>query len=96
MARWRDYRAERRERDSFVLLQHVYTLADGDPVVPVSGQRAAEHLCFRQDEAAELIDHLVHLGYLRQLSEVGLIAISPEGIDYIERLAWRRHSARDG
>ena len=95
--RGRDYQAERRERDSFVLLQHVYTVTEGSPTEVVRGRRIAEELCFANDEIGELIEHLVRVGYFSRCSGDGdPISITPLGAEYIERLAWRRRTVREG
>lgn len=94
MVRMREYQAEQRERDSFVLMQHVYTLTDGTAGQTISGARAGDYLCFRAAETTELIQHLARCGYLEQHYE-DMISITSMGIEYIERLAWRRRSARE-
>lgn len=93
MPRERDYRAERRERDSFILLQHIYTITEADPSRSVMGSAVAKELGLSDAEASELVEHLSGLGYFEEHSgrELGM---SQKAVDYIEGLAWRRHSVR--
>lgn len=86
----RDFEAERRERESFILLQHAYAWSHGKPDVPLSAERLAHALGLLPEELAELVRHLAVLGHLGVRGEGVHVAIRPEGIDYIERLAWRR------
>lgn len=82
------------ERDSYILLQHVYTLTGADPRVPVSLTRAGGDLGFAPQEASRLVHHLNRVGYMRE-SATGLhLSLAPAGIDYLERNAGRRHSVR--
>lgn len=94
LRRMRDYEAERRERESFILLQHAYTLAEGSPEATLSGAQMADALGLPQDEARRLIEHLVWEGYFTDLGAGPRISIARQGIEYIERLAWRRRSVR--
>jgi Mn-dependent DtxR family transcriptional regulator len=89
----RDYEAEQRERKSFILLQHVYTITEADPGRTVVGSTIARDLGFGESEARELIEHLGGLGYFEMHSDREL-GMSTKAIEYIERLAWRRHSVR--
>jgi hypothetical protein len=88
----RDAELERLERDSFVYLQHVYTISERDPAARQSGSRMNKDLGFTPDRGAMLLDHLIGTGYLA--GHGPMISITPEGVDYIERLAWRRRSVR--
>lgn len=85
---------ERRERESFVVLQHAYTLSDADPSASLPYARLGEDLGFAEPHFGDLVAHLVGVGYLARVGAGSLLSITPAGIDYIERLAWRRRSVR--
>lgn len=85
---------ERLERDSFILLQHVYTVTSATPGAPVNGTRVGLELGFAPDEASRLINYLNWVGYMKQSAADPHLTIAPDGIDYLERDAGRRHSVR--
>ena len=90
----RDFAVEREERNTFVLLQHAYTLAEADPEVRLSGWHLGDALGLPREEAGRLIRHLVWHGYLEERGAGPEVSVTPQGVDYIERLAWRRQSVR--
>jgi hypothetical protein len=90
--RERDFEAERHERNSFIVLQHVYTITTERPGFPP--HRIADDLALARGEAAEIIGHLIDIGFLERLPGSLAIRLTPQGSDYIERLAWRRRSVR--
>lgn len=92
----RDDEAERQERNSFILLQHAYTLASAHPAAVLSGTQMAVDLGFAREEALPLIELLVREGYFTDRGVGPRISISQQGIQYIERLAWRRRTVRFG
>lgn len=85
---------ERLERDSFILLQHVYTVTGADPAMPVNGTRVGNDLGFAPDEASRLIHYLNWVGYMKESAAGPHLSLAPEGIEYLERRAGRRHSVR--
>lgn len=90
----RDEEEIRRERQSFILLQHLYTLTDADPAVAASTHRAALDLGFPPVEIAALVRHLSEAGYLVRARGDTARCIPTAGAAYIERLARRRRSVR--
>lgn len=94
LRRMRDYEVERRERESFILLQHAYTLAEANPEAILSGAHMVDDLGFARDAGLRLIEHLVREGYFTDHGTGPRISISRQGIEYIERFAWRRRSIR--
>jgi hypothetical protein len=95
MQRVRDYDSERRERNSFVLLQHFHTIIEADIRRTVPGSKLTNELGFGPDESRELINYLLGLGYFEPRSGQ-LLAMSPLALEYVERIARRRHSVRSG
>ncbi len=91
--RLRDYESERCERDSFVFLQHVYTLSGGGSISAIAGQQVARQLGFTAETTQRLMEHLVAADFLTQ-SDGGNVSITKNGRDYIERAAQRRRSVR--
>ena len=85
---------ERLERDSFILLQHVYTVTGADPAVAVNGSRVGQELGFAEEEASRLIHYLNWVGYMKQSAAGPHLSIAPGGVEYLEREAGRRHSVR--
>jgi hypothetical protein len=92
--RERDLDLERRERESFIVLQYVYTLTDASADVSVPCARIAADLGYRESGCGELIEHLVYVGHLAWVRPGLTISITPGGIEYIQQLAWRRRSVR--
>lgn len=90
----RDLEAERGERESFILLQHAYTLSEGESGVAIPADRLGHELGFGADQLAALVRHLERVGYLAVEGGGRRAAVSPAGVEYIERLAWRRRSVR--
>jgi hypothetical protein len=90
----RDPDTQRRERDSFVFLQYIYTVTEADTTRAVGSSKAADDLGFCRAEASELIDHLTRFGYFTEVSPGNRLALTSKAVEYIEGLAWRRHSVR--
>lgn len=85
---------ERLERDSFILLQHVYTVTGADPEVPVSAAHVGAQLGFAEDESARLVRYLSWIGFMKESAAGPHLALAPEGIHYLEHGAGRRRSVR--
>ena len=94
--RWgaRSPEVERLERDSFILLQHAYTVTGATAGLPVNGTRLGHDLGFAEDEASRLINYLNWIGYLKESAAGPHLSLAPEGIEYLEHRAGRRHSVR--
>jgi Mn-dependent DtxR family transcriptional regulator len=91
--RQRNLMMEKLERDSFVFLQHMYTLSDGAPERVTAWERVAADLQFPRQHAHRIVEHLSTAELLR--SPDGLrVWLTELGCDYIERLAWRRNTVR--
>jgi hypothetical protein len=84
----------RKERESFIVLQHLYTLADADPKHAVQCSRIAADLGFHRTGCGPLVEHLISVGCLAWATPGHEVSITPMGVDYIERLAWRRRTVR--
>lgn len=83
---------EQRERASFVVLQHLHSLASAGEERCFPSRIAAD-LGFSRDETEALVAHLIRGGYLG--GGPGCDAeLSDRGKEYIERVAGRRHSVR--
>ncbi len=93
-ARKRDLRAEQTERNSFVLLQHVHSISGGNRNLEMLGSKVGDQLGFEREETERLIKYLVQQKYLQNRTVGTLISITPEGVTYLEQLAWRRRSVR--
>lgn len=86
----------RLERESFILLQHAYTLAQGDSPCGVNPHRLSCDLCFDDVETERLVRYLSWLGYLRESPTGPHLVLSPLGIEYLEHACGRRRSVRAG
>ena len=88
-------RTRQRDRNSFILLQHLYTLSDSDRSLVFDTYRIGADLGFTRGTTADLVVHLAAAGCVH----IGLggteISISTAGIRYLES-AWRRRSVRIG
>ena len=90
--RGRDFEAERRERDSFIVLQHLYTMGEECSELPV--RRIADDLGLAPKYTEEIVENLITTGYLEWAAWAACVRPSPLGVKYIESLAWRRRSLR--
>lgn len=84
------------ERESFILLQHAYTLAQDDPTIGVNPNRLRADLCLGDLEVDRLVRYLSWLGYLHESPTGPHLVISPVGIEYLEHACGRRRSVRAG
>jgi hypothetical protein len=91
--RMRDSETEEKERISFILLQHVYSLSREDDGVLVVG-RIASALALPVAEVVQIVAHLTYTGFLSWEGTGRPVGITEKGIEYIEHLAHRRHSLR--
>ena len=88
--RTRDLAAEEKERVSFILLQHVYSLAcEGRGVVAVG--RLASDLGLPVGFAVQVVAHLTYADFLAWEGTGRPVGITEKGVQYIERLGHRRH-----
>jgi hypothetical protein len=85
---------ERLERDSFILLQHVYTVTGATPGVPVNAARVGSDLGFAEQETSRLVRYLNWVGFMKESAAGPHLSLAEEGIEYLERKAGRRHSVR--
>ena len=92
--RRRDLAAERQQRDSYALLQHIYNLTGGDQTVRLLDMALARDLAFDHPTVLLSIDHLAAAGYIRCDVEGGL-AITRAGAEYVAGRAGNRRSVRD-
>jgi hypothetical protein len=92
--RSRDLRKEQRERDRFVLLQHLCLLSDNMPGILLPERRVWERLEYEEAEAVALLESLHWEGYVAHDSGWLQIAATRKGVDYIESMAHRRRSVR--
>lgn len=93
-SRKRDLEEEQRERNRFLLLQHVTTLAEADPAVALAGERLWRDLGFSHSEGLLLIHDLEQAGYLVERGAGPQVSLAPRALDYLERRAGRRRSIR--
>jgi hypothetical protein len=91
--RTRDLATEEKERISFILLQHVYSLACEGQGWLVVGKIAAD-LALPVAEVVQIVAHLTYAGFLEWEGTGRPVGITQKGVDYIEHLAHRRHSLR--
>ena len=89
-----DPRIVRKERESFVALQHLYNLGGAGAGEASLCSRIERDLGFERGACTELVEHLVHVGYVATSGLGEHLSITPAGIAYIEQLARRRRSVR--
>ncbi|MBW3627689.1 MAG: hypothetical protein KY464_00195 [Gemmatimonadetes bacterium] len=86
-----DFAAEERERGSFILLQHVYSLAcEGQGVVAVG--KLASDLGLPVGSAVQVVAHLTYADFLTWDGTGRPVGITEKGVEYIERLGHRRRA----
>jgi hypothetical protein len=91
-SRRRDLVKEQTERASFIVLQHLSSLASAGQEKVYPGRIAAD-LGFSREETEALVAYLIGCGYLGG-GPGSNAELSLRGREYIERLAGRRHSVR--
>jgi hypothetical protein len=72
---------ERLERDSFILLQHVYTMTGASPEVPVNAARVGIDLGFAEEETSRLVRYLNWVGFMKESAAGPHLSLAEEGID---------------
>jgi DNA-binding IclR family transcriptional regulator len=82
------------ERESYVVLLHLHTLADGEPGDSRSEERIARDLGFSPPQLERVLDALRMAGLLRRDSSGHGLSLTEPAIDYIEHGARRRRSVR--
>ena len=94
--RRRDPYAEENERLSFVVLQHVYSLDNGelDEMAPLLVSRIAADLAVEPRRVVEIVAHLTYADFLSWEGTGRPVRVTGKGAEYIERLAHRRRSIR--
>ena len=90
--RERNVAAERRERERYVILQHLHSLEK--ETAGMSVRKIAGDLGFPHCSAEVIVEHLITTGYLVCTPGIPCIRTSRRGAEYIERLAGRRRSLR--
>jgi len=90
--RRRDRHEERDERDRFVVLLHIYTLAKAG-VEKIGADRITSDLGLPAARSARLIGALEFGEFVRHTRGVS-ISITRRGVEFIERVAGRRRSLR--
>lgn len=85
-----DSSAVRKERELYIVLQHLHTISDADPAEAVLCSRIALDLGFRKENCAALLEFLIRSGYARRRGNGHHVAITPAGVEYVQRLAWQR------
>jgi hypothetical protein len=87
-----DPSTEREERDAFILLLHITTVAEPVDMVELEDEQLGRDLAFPPDRLAPLVDALAAGGYVQRRSADRLV-ITAKGIEYI-RSARNRRSVR--
>ena len=90
----RNVEEERRERDRFLLLQHVFTLAEADPTTLLPAEQGWRDLGFSRTEGLSRIEGLVDGGFLVERGPRLQVNLTPRATEYLERVAGRRRSVR--
>jgi Mn-dependent DtxR family transcriptional regulator len=93
--RQRDEERERRERQRYQVLEWVYSHAVSDGDRSVQGQTMAEELDFSFEEVYRNLEYLASHGYLRYADVGPQVCLTREGVEYLQRRAWRRRSICD-
>jgi len=89
----RDEERERKERERFIVLLHVYTVTAHEWSA-VTVERIASALALAYDEARAILDLLLLHSYVVPVGGGTGVVVGKRGAEYIERLAGRRRSLR--
>jgi len=93
-ARRRDSDVERQQRESFLLLVHLFSVSGGDGSVPLSELDLARDLAFDHPTVLRSIEHLTTTGHLRWDAD-GELFITARGVEYVAAEAGNRQTVRD-
>jgi hypothetical protein len=93
-ARLRNPDVERQQRESYLLLAHLFSVSGGDGSVPLAELDLARDLAFDQRTVLRGIEHLTTTGYLRWNAH-GELFVTSRGVAYVATEAGHRQSIRD-
>lgn len=82
------------ERERYAVLLHLYTHGLLAEYGGLPCNRIVRDLGFREARADDLVQSLLSGHYVDDNGSVRGLAVTPKGIHYIERGAWRRRSIR--
>jgi len=82
------------ERESYVVLVHLHTLAEGEPDAHWSEERIARDLGFSHPHLERVLSALLAAGLLRHEPTGDGLSLCERAINYIEHGARRRRSVR--
>jgi Mn-dependent DtxR family transcriptional regulator len=91
--RERNQEVERRERLRYEVLERLYVLAGEGSETAVG--TAATELSLEEQGFASMVHDLELLGYLERTERGARCRLTPRGIEYLQRGAWRRRSVRN-
>lgn len=95
-SRNRDPEREALERNSYILLQHLHSVTGGNPRILAHLWRLGDALGMQRAEVEEAADFLAEQHFCAFPTSGPLIAITTDGVKYLEHDAWRRRSVRAG
>lgn len=87
---------ERWERQRYLVLDWVYANTGPSCDRRVNASVAAEETRLGPEEVFRSIEYLADRGYVRYVGPGPQVCITREGLEYLQRRAWRRRSIRDG
>jgi len=93
-SRNRDSEREALERNSFIVLQHLHAMTGGNPRLLGHLWRLGDALGMQRDEVEEAADVLAEQRFCTFPTNGPLVAITTEGVQYLEHDSWRRRSVR--
>jgi hypothetical protein len=90
----RDGDTERRERLRYRFLERLYLLTGTHCETVVHKRDLEEELGLRMERVGTIAEELERLGYLQRFGGGSEMCITPCGVQYLSRGAWRRRSIR--
>jgi hypothetical protein len=85
---------ERREHIRYDFLERVYLLVGANCDAGVSREEIEEQFGHIGTDPLMLVSELASLGYLRLTEHPQVVCLTRQGIEYLQRDAWRRRTIR--
>ena len=82
------------ERDSYIVLLHLYTLTELAPVLCLAADRLVRDLGLPESRAEKIVRGLLDSEYVEYCGSGQGLVLTAKGVRYIEREAGRRRSVR--
>lgn len=87
--------AEREERERYRVLAWIYQVVGEDCDTTAQAEEVADDLALPREDVVRAVAHLARQGYLQRPGAGSRVCLTEQGLEYLQRGAWRRRSVRD-